>query len=417
MLAPQLIEIKIYKALSYYNIKYFKEAIKYSKETLIIKPTSEAYNLIGNSLNAENKYEESLEYFNNSINLDPTFKSSWLNKAVVLNSLKKFTEASECFKIAIKLDENDAHSHFEYALFLLRNGEYEKGWCEYEWRWKWDGFTSEKRKFVKPQWTGKNSSKSRLVLFIHAEQGFGDTIQFCRYILIILEMNIDIIFEVDKSLKSIVELSYPQIKVINKGDSIPEHDFHCPLMSLPLVFKTVKNSIPQKIPYLISDTEKNEKWENIIKTRKNIGIFWRGNTLQANYDNRCIPLKYFEKILNKDINLYALQKEISKEEKKLLRKYNITEFTEKLTNFAETAAYCSQMDLIITVDTSVAHLASAIGLKVWILIPYIPDFRWFWDTEKSPWYPNIKIFRQKKPEDWNSVVKEVVSEMELFFNT
>jgi ADP-heptose:LPS heptosyltransferase len=230
-------------------------------------------------------------------------------------------------------------------------------------------------------------------------------------------MNIDILFEVDKSLRRIVELSYPQIKVIDKGDPIPEHDFHCPLMSLPLVFKTITTTIPQKIPYLTSEKEKNEKWKNIIKTRKNIGIFWRGNTLQANYDNRCIPLKYFEKILNKDINLYALQKEISKEEKKLLRKYNITEFTEKLTNFAETAAYCSQMDLIITVDTSVAHLASAIGLKVWILIPYIPDFRWFWDTEKSPWYPNIKIFRQKKPEDWNSVVKEVVSEMELFFNT
>jgi len=232
-----------------------------------------------------------------------------------------------------------------------------------------------------------------------------------------MEMGIYVIFEVEESLKSIIEISYPELEIVIKGEEIPEFDYHCPLMSLPLAFKTTQETIPSIVKYLELDEKKISIWKDRIKTKKNIGICWRGNTLQVNYDNRSIPVKLIMRFLSNNYNIYSLQKDISIDEKNELINNKILGFENELIDFSETAAFCSQMDLIITIDTSVAHLACSIGMKVWILLPYIPDFRWFWDIGNSPWYPNAKIFRQSKPGDWDSVITDVVLELKRIYPT
>ena len=201
-----------------------------------------------------------------------------------------------------------------------------------------------------------------------------------------------------------------QFTLIKAGTTLPEIDFHCPVMSLPLAFKTTMATIPKQVPYLYVDTVKQQEWRHRLgeKTKPRIGLVWSGSTIHKNDHNRSIPLKALKPLLDLPIEWHSLQKEIRPDDAAVIASYGkLADYQDLLNDFADTAALIAEMDLIISVDTSAAHLAGALGKTVWILLPYAPDFRWLLDRDDSPWYPTAKLFRQPEPGDWGSVIKKL----------
>jgi len=252
---------------------------------------------------------------------------------------------------------------------------------------------------------------------LHAEQGFGDTIQFCRYARLVRDLGAEVIIEVQDSLFEVIKNLQGVDLVLRSGDPLPAFDYHCPLMSLPLAFKTEIDSIPAETPYLCVDSSKKTQWSqytNLENAKPAIGIAWAGNPIHKNDHNRSIRFELMQKILSDEFNWLCLQKNIASTEREMLEAVKVRDYSTELGNFADTAALISQLDLIISVDTSVAHLAGSLGKPTWVLLPHVPDFRWMWDRDDSPWYPTMRLFRQTVPGDWDSVLSEVSDELQKF---
>lgn len=260
-------------------------------------------------------------------------------------------------------------------------------------------------------------------LLIHAEQGFGDTLQFCRYVLIVDALakstGARMLLEVPPALMSLLVSLKSNATLIARGQALPEFDLQCPLMSLPLACKTTLDTIPADVPYLFADVNKQAAWQQRlgVKCKPRIGLVWSGIAGYLEDRNRSIPLSMLERVTEFDLEFHSLQKEIRSTDQMFLSTFNIKSHTEQLTDFAETAALVMEMDLIISVDTSVAHLAGAAGRPVWVLLPFSPDWRWLLDRKDSPWYPNATLFRQPKRGDWESVVDGIVEGLGKFTTT
>jgi hypothetical protein len=223
-----------------------------------------------------------------------------------------------------------------------------------------------------------------------------------------------VVLEAEPPLIGLFSTLKDSIRVIPKDSSLPGFDYHCPLMSLPLAFKTTVSSIPAKIPYLGNDSDIQKQWKNTMgeKAKPRIGLMWSGAQYNKNDHNRSIPLGMLSPLLDLDFEFHCLQKEIRQADGELLRKYHQLKSHENdLKDFTDTAALISEMNLVISVDTSVAHLAGALGVTVWILLPYAPDFRWMMEREDSPWYPSARLFRQPQVGDWTSVIAKVAAEL------
>ena len=302
--------------------------------------------------------------------------------------------------------------HKSFLKLLL--GNYSEGWDLYESRkFKQD---LKKNYFPEPKegWLDKDYIKGKKIL-VYSEQGLGDTFQFCRYLPLLKRLKPkSIFFYLDSPLVSVFSNFDKDINIIEKGKKINEEiDLLYPLLSLPLLFKTRLNNIPNNFPYLIPNNDKNSYWFHKLKKNNNrkIGLVWSGSK-NKNINNRSLSLKHFSSILKLPFEFHSIQKEIRASDQEELDKYkNLQQHQNDLKEFSDTAAILNQMDLIISVDTSVAHLAGALAKKVWILLNFIPDFRWMLDREDSPWYPNARLFRQPKIDDWNSVIKKIEKEL------
>jgi hypothetical protein len=293
-------------------------------------------------------------------------------------------------------------------------GEYEEGWQLYESRWR-STKKNDVRDFKQPLWLGEESLESKTIL-IHAEQGFGDVIQFSRYISYLESAHTKIIFEVQTSLVGLMK-SVPckNLHVIARGDEIPAFDYHCPIMSLPLAFKTTMDSIPSEVPYLFSSVNKFK--EIHLANRIKVGVAWSGSKTLFHAHHRSIALESFSKIFNEKVDFHVLQKEVDREDLHRLKNIdNVYLHQTEIQNFGDTAALIDQMDLVISIDTSVAHLAGALAKKTFLLLPFIPDFRWFNKGEASPWYPTIQLFRQSESLDWKEVINKVESSLKNYLN-
>jgi len=380
---------------------------------------ADAYCNRGTLLQELNRFEEALSNLNKAIELKPDFSQAYYNRANVFRELMRFNEALENYDMAIQFEPDHSLSHFNKSLALLLNGNFEKGFIEYEWRWGHDAFKelAVKRSFIQPLWNGSQSLLNKKIL-LFAEQGLGDSIQFCRYAKLVSDLGANVILEVQKPLTSLINGLEGVDLLIERGQMLPDFDFQCPLMSLPKVFRTTLHSIPSSTPYLKYDKQILENWKKRLGSKSNprIGLVWSGNQEHDNDRARSISLKELLQHLPISYEYVCLQKEVRQTDKEALSNSKIKHYEELLTDFSDTAALCELMDIVITVDTSVAHLAGALGKTTWLLLPYIPDWRWLLERNDSPWYDTLRLYRQGEDRQYAPVLSKLAKDLVALLN-
>jgi hypothetical protein len=320
--------------------------------------------------------------------------------------------------IVLEPDFVAAHQNRGYARLL--SGDYANGLADHEYRLKSGALISLRRDFRQPPWNGTESIGGKTIL-LYGEQGLGDTLQFCRYAKSVAELGARVLLEVPGPLESLLTSLEGVAQVLPHGAALPELDFHCSLMSLPYIFKTTLATIPTQIPYLRSDSAKVRYWQEKMgeKRKPRIGLVWSGG-LRPDRPELCrrnIPLQKLAPLYRPEVDFYSLQKGQPAESE--LASLSLDEwggskpldYTDLLHDFSDTAALVENLDLIITVDTSTAHLAAALGKPVWLLNRFDSCWRWLLDRTDSPWYPTIRLYRQPKAGDWDSVIEAVGSDL------
>jgi Tfp pilus assembly protein PilF len=401
------------------KLKRFKEAIESYNSAIKLGPNhAPIYADRGHSLYELKRYDEAFAAYDKAIALKPDLENAWLGRGNVFFSLNRDEEALTCFDKAIALKKDLPDGYWNKSLLKLSLGEYEEGWKLYEWRWKVRTFTSPVRNFSQRLWLGNDNIAGKTIL-VHSEQGFGDTIQFYRYILKLKEIGCEIVFETQVPLVPLIKAQKNICQVISKGETLPNFDVHCPLLSLPLTFKTTLETIPAPIPYLFPSPEKLELWRTKlgIKHKPRIGLAWSGNPKFANDIRRSIPLELLLPIMSGEAEWYSIQKDVRENDYGSLNSsLTIINHAPSLNDFSDTSALIAEMDIVISADTAIAHLAGALGKPVWILLPFHPDFRWLRDREDSPWYPTARLFRQTQDGEWRSVIDRVFQELKIFLD-
>jgi len=421
LLKPKYAEAYLNRAAALQSLKQFDHAIDSLQQAIQIKPDfAEAYNQLGIVLKDTQKFDSALAAFQMALSFKKNYSNAHYNIGCIHDSLGNYEHALTSYEKAIDAQPNHADAHWNKSLALLLNNHYLDGWSEYEWRWERSKFPSPKRTFNQPLWLGKSAIQGKTIL-LHAEQGLGDTIQFCRYIHLIKELGANVILEVQKPLLGLMQSLSRVDLVIAQGTTIPHFDLHCPLMSLPFAFNTTLETIPSSIPYLFSNQQQVTQWRAYLGKQQfpRIGLAWSGNSNHPNDNIRSMSLTELIAQLPNGFEYISLQQEIRPIDLQTLSAHpHIRHFGDLITDFSDTAALCGLVDLVISVDTSVAHLAGAIGKPVWVLIPRHPDWRWLLKRADSPWYPTARLFRATSPNNWQSVLNDVnLSIKNLFPNT
>lgn len=376
----------------------------------------DAHNSRGVLLNDLERQEDALASYNAALSIAPQHAEALNNRGVVGSDLIGPDFALENFNAALAIKPDYIDAKFNKSLILIQTGFYPEGWMLYESRWK-RANVKKQFDFRDPSWLGQENIVGKTLL-IYPEQGFGDYIQFCRYALILKDIGVNVLFEVPKALVSVISTLNGDFAIVEKGGDLPSFDFQCPVMSLPLALGTEIEKIPAPIPYLFADKILVEKWRKKLGSTEKlrVGLVWSGSATHKKDYARSIPLEFFGRILELPLEFHSLQKEIRPHDEVVLPRFSqVRCHAEELGDFSDTAALIAMMDLVISVDTSVAHLACAMGKEVWILLPHAPDFRWMLERGDSPWYPTATLIRQPKNGDWNSVLLEVERKLSAKF--
>jgi len=402
------------KGIALYELGSIEEAIRnYDKAILINSNLAEAHLNRGNALERMQLLEDAIQSYDIAININNKFAQAYHNKGVALGRMGRLDEAISNYDKAISIDSNYAESYLSKAYALLLAGKFTEGWKLHEWRWRSDQFINSNRKFDKKLWKGEESLSGKTIL-LYGEQGLGDSIQFCRYAKMVQELGAKVVLEIPKSLVILIGGLEGVDTIVEQGNVLPNFDFQCPLMSLPLAFNTQIYNIPFSSAYIKVDSSRIELWRHRlgIKTKTRVGIVWSGNSEHKNDRNRSIKLEDLLSYLTEEQEFICLQKEVRTIDIDAIERSAIKCFTNEITDFMDTAALCSLMDVVISVDTSVAHLSSAIGQKTWLMLPYSPDWRWLLDREDSPWYKSMKIYRQGPDCKWESLFDMIKSDLD-----
>jgi tetratricopeptide (TPR) repeat protein len=380
-----------------------------------LKPKSpEAHYNLATILHDQGELAAATESYRKALSLHPYYVEALSDFGLIL-ILQGDRSGFKHLEQALQLKPNYAAGHWNKAVAYLRLGDYAAAWPEYEWRWLWSRFASSRRTFLQPQWRGETLHGETILL--HAEQGLGDTLQFVRYAPLVVERGGRVILEVQQSLRSLLSNLSGVDQIVTRGEALPEFHWHCPLMSLPLAFGTTLDTIPALCPYIMSPEKLPELNENQHSSSYlRVGVAWAGNPDHREDHLRSIPWKKLLPIMHVSrAQFISLQQGPAAEE--------ITEMPTRLfiernhfEDFAATAKTLATLDLIISVDTSVAHLAGAMGKPVWILLPKVADWRWLNDRNDCPWYPTARLFRQRVLGDWDEVFVRVVQELEMIIH-
>jgi tetratricopeptide (TPR) repeat protein len=416
-LNPQMAEAHYNLGNALGNRKSFKEAIAAFTQAIELKPGfAKAYCGLANALSNQGQMDEATAAARKALEIEPELIEAHLNLCVVMYNKGLVDEALAACERAVAIDRESANAHYNLSLPLLLKGDFDRGWKEYEWRFGWKEFASARRAFAQPRWTGEELEGRTILL--HGEQGFGDTIQFVRYVPLVAERGGTVILECKKPLLRLFRSVPGVAKLICFGDPLPEFDVYCSLQSLPFVFATTIETIPAPTPYLRADEELHRKWAARLAGMNGIkvGIAWAGSSNHRNDRDRSVPFAYFGPLAKvAGVTFFALQKDdAGMQAKNPPAGMELIDHTADLVDFAATAALIQNLDLVITVDTSIAHLAGALGKPVWVLIPFAPDWRWLLRREDSPWYPTMRLFRQKRIREWSEVFDRVGKELAMY---
>jgi tetratricopeptide (TPR) repeat protein len=366
----------------------------------------------GLALVGTGQLERGFQAYHRALELRPDFPNALNNLGNAYREKLDMPKTLECYDRALffKPDHHDAR--WNRSLLLLLLGRFEEGWLEYEWRWL--KFPEERRNFAQARWDGFDISGKRVLLF--AEQGFGDTIQFARFIPLVAERGAKVVVECQPELAALIKTAGGAEIVVERGETVPPTDYQCPLMSLGRVFATDADNIPRKVPYLRADTASIAYWREKLRPQDGtlkVGIAWAGAARHHRDRERSMKRSMFAPLRAlPEVSFFSLQKGPPANES--ADRFPLIDHTNDLKTFADTAAMMENLDLIISVDTSVVHLAGALGKPIWTMIPFLPDWRWLLEREDTPWYPTMRLFRQNKANDWSDVVDRLLESLRRF---
>jgi tetratricopeptide (TPR) repeat protein len=398
-----------------YKLKYLDAALADYDRALVLQPNNlDVLNNRGGVLVELGQLDEAVDSYDRGLSIAPKSPVLLINKGNVLADRHKFEFALSNYAEAAATEAMRPEAKWCQSLVRLRLGQFAQGWREFEWRWQQASWAPQRRNFIERLWLGREPLAGRTIL-LHAEQGFGDTLQFVRYAKLVAGLGPIVLLEVQSSLKPLLSNVAGVAQTLARGDPLPPFDLHCPLMSLPLAFGTSLGSIPAEAPYLHAPADRLARWRDRLGEKRSlrVGIAWAGSALHKNNHQRSIALDRFAALLAApEIEFVSVQKDIAPADAAILSGHaNVIHIGGELHDFADTAAVISYLDLVVSADTSVVHLAGALGRPVWVLVPFSPDFRWLLGREDSPWYPTARLFRQPRLGDWESVIARVQDDL------
>ena len=400
-------------AIQHQRAGHLHAAVQVYQQILAVDPgLAAAHNNLGTAWEEQGNLEQALVCYRHALDLKPDYVEAHGNLGSVLWELGQFDEVAACYRQALSLKPDYAEVHTNQALLWLLTGDYTRGWPEYEWRWR--RRNAPPAPFRQPLWDGSPLADKTILL--HAEQGLGDTIQLVRYAPMVKERVGLVILQCQSPLMPLLA-DFPVDHLVAEATETLPFDVHLPLFSLPQVFKTTPESIPAPIPYLFASPRLVEDWRERLRrfVGLKIGIAWQGNTLHHGDRCRSIPLACFAPLAQvPGVHLISLQK--GKGTLQLAAvgdRFPVVDWGDSLDEaagrFVDTAALMMNLDLVITSDTSIAHLAGALGVRVWLAVASTPDWRWLLDRPDSPWYPTMRLFRQQTRGDWQSVFDRIAT--------
>jgi len=446
-LNPREVKARINMGTTFQKELRFDEAIAQYRLALTVDERSrEARNNLGTALQSAKRWPEAATVLHELVELEPRYADAWNNLGLVLGLTNSLPEAEAAIRRALDLEAGHAEAHnnlgnvllssgrpfeaieayrsaslidpalnvarFNEGVGRLLTGDLARGWPLYEHRYAMRSAAERDRFLGRPRWKG-GPLAGRSIL-VHAEQGLGDTLQFIRYVPLLAARGATVHVEVQAALKDLLQGLPGAATVLAAGDPLPAFDCHCPMLSLPLGFQTTLETVPGETPYLNPALPNQDAWRGRVRTvgGRRIGFVWSGNPKHGNDHNRSISLETFERLFAAapGDHFFSLQKEVSLPDSlRLAAQANVTDLAPYLSTFADTAAAIRALDLVISVDTSVAHLAGALGAPLWVLVPHSPDWRWLLNRRDNPWYPRARVFRQPATACWPEALAEVAT--------
>jgi tetratricopeptide (TPR) repeat protein len=412
-LKPDYAEAWSNRGNTLHELEQYEQALASHDKAISLKPDyAEAWSNRGIALKELKHYEQALASYEQAISLQPNYANAFFNLAITFQELKQYDQAIASYNKAIGLEPNHYDAYWNKSLTQLLIGDFQGGWTNYEYRWVRKDAT-EKRYQEIANLEKLDDAKSSTVL-VWYEQGYGDILQFSRYTPLLAEQVAQVTFIVPVALETLLRRSLPSVKIISDEELIEGIDFQVPLMSLPRLFSTELSTIPSTGRYLETRPSNIDRWREKLKldhSRINIGIACSGNAENEHDKFRSMDLSFFEP-LSKVANLYLIQKDVRQGDRDFLdRNPDIKFLGDQISTFEDSASIVENMDLIVTVCTSLAHLAGGLEKRTIVLLTWNSDWRWFLDRQDSPWYSSVKLFRQTKPKDWESVMQAAISEL------
>ena len=410
-LKPDLAEAHADLGSVLHDLDRLEEAFVAFNTALHFKPDlAEAHCNLGAVLHDLGRLEDAIVACNTALHFKPDLAEAHCNLGGVLDDLGRLEDAITAYNIALHFKPDLAKAHFNRGLALLSSGDLSNGWTEYEWRLRGGAKGLKPHGFSEPQWQGE-ALNGRTIL-LHAEQGLGDTIQFCRYATLVAARGGRVILQTPRALLRLLSGLPGVERLIATGEPLPAYDFHCPLMSLPHIFGTSLATIPAPLSYIQVEEVLRSKWQSRLSPTagRRVGLVWAGNPKYKKDRDRSLPFAALAPLWNiPGIRWYSLQVGGRRANLDAAPPGIIEDLSPALDDFAETAAAISQLDLVLTSDTSVAHLAGALGRPTWVMLSFAPDWRWLTKREDSPWYPSVRLFRQTERGEWGNVIQSVAA--------
>jgi tetratricopeptide (TPR) repeat protein len=389
------------------------EAVEALTAALRLMPRdAEAHLNLGNALDALDQVPAALQIVERAIALNPKLVPAHVNRGNILQRLGRHREALQAYDRAIALNPGDLDANWNRALCHLLVGDYEAGWAGHEWRWRLEARKAQAGRFAQPLWLGQESLQGRTIL-LQSEQGYGDVIQFARYVRMVAERGGRVVFEAFPPLAPLMAGLAGADQVVRRGDPLPPFDLHCPLLSLPLALGEPE-PLAMTGPYLRADLARFQAWAERLGAKRGprVGLVGSGSRTHRKDALRSIPFETLAAKLPAGPEYHLLQKDVRDADRAALAvRPDVAVWDEALGDFADTAALCELMDIVISVDTSVAHLAGALGRPVWVLLPVEPDWRWGLERETTPWYPQMRLYRQTALKDWSDPLDHVARDL------